>query len=256
MVTVLIEQLMSERGVTHDKIMSDLAERGITPEWMKTKGHEPLVTWARGYYRIAKTDLAQGKAEYESLPRKRNRNGGRASPLQAFMTRLMAQSDGLMRPHHFLPEMEDVLRRLHMNDPHIYTQYRPDHDARTGKREHHEPHWAVWRWRYHLVRHDDHGNRRDMSNKDVNKLSIEEIKEVASKRQGKESWQPWYRQHTHVPASRFLNVSAPKRDVKRTHDHETAYRGKPKLLELHLKKYHPDGDVLGPHDWTEGGAAR
>jgi hypothetical protein len=258
---------MADLGVTHDQVMADLKERGITQAWLNETGHArcPLVTWARGYRRyiteeyenkdgrkrrrLIERDREILKATYASLPQ---------SWQKSCMTRWANQSDGLMRPHHYLPEMEGLLRRLHMGDPHIYTQIRPDAQIRTGEIIEHEPHWDVTgEWRFHLVRHATHGARKGLSreegglsNEEINGLSREEIIEIANARRGQPGWKPWSRSHSWPKRSRFLNVPAPKCDRK-PHDHEISYKGKPLLLDQHLERYHPDGDVIGLHEWID-----
>jgi hypothetical protein len=212
-----------------------LAERGITQEWLEEKGHLPEVALARGYYRVSKDsaeDLARFQAEYQSLPQ----------PWQkAFMTRLAKQQDGLMRPHYPPPGMQVELRKAHPYGSHIFTQFRPDDDVRTGAWQDHEPHWAVKTWRYHLVRHEDHGNR-DMTNTEVDALTAEEISAIAST--GKLRWM---QKHRHIDTGRFINTPSPKRDHAYKHDHATAYRHRPKLLEKHIERQHEGRNVLGPH---------
>lgn len=212
-----------------------LAARGITENWLKEKGHLPEVALARGYYRVSKDsaeDLARFRAEYQRHPQPWGK---------AFMTRLFNQQNGLMRPHYPPPGMDAELRKLHHGDPRIFTQFRPDEEVRTGAWEDHEPHWNAHGWRYHLVRHEDHGGR-DMSNAEVDALTVDEIRAIAS-----EGRLPWSQKHRHIDTGRFINVPAPKCDHEVEHDHATAYQDRPKLLAAHVKRHHEGEDVLGPH---------
>jgi hypothetical protein len=216
-----------------------LAERGITGGWLEEKGILPEVAWMRGYYRQSKTDISRGRAEYEDLPRGLTRDGRRRSSLQGFMTRIMNQSDGLMRPQHFPSEMERRLCQLHMGTAHIWTQFRPDDVVATGDWQDHEPHWATRAWRYHLVRHEDHGNRRGMSDKEVDALSVAEIRAIATEgeraRIAESASRPeperrrarqvrWHRQHRHVDTGRFINVPCPKLNGVKDYRYEYAKR--------------------------------
>jgi hypothetical protein len=238
----LIEQLM--------------AERRITSEWLKNTGIEPIVAWARGYRRYRprmedgkesnlsdlrptwREELAIVQAEYVTLTQGWEK---------ACMTRWAKQSNGLMRPHYFLPEMEAVLREKHMGNPHIYTQIRPDTRVKTGRWIEHEPHWNVGRFAYHLVRHESHGNLKGTPDNKIDAMTRAEIIEIAEARRGEPGWLPWCFPHSWFQLSRFLNVPGPKCDWRHTHDR--AYRNRPDLLAGHLEDYHGDDECLpGPDD--------
>jgi hypothetical protein len=149
------------------------------------------------------------------------------------MTRWARKDNGLRIPHH-PPAWMGLLPAV--------TQIRPDNAIETGEVKKHEGHWDLRGWAHHIARHPDHGNRHDLTDAEVDKLTDEELREMRDGGAVRGD-----RDHIHREKAKYLHAPAPY--VTEIHDHDIAFAGKPKMRAGHVDYYHDGADVEGPHEY-------